>query len=142
MEPVCPDSPFLLKHPHERPIPGDPGKMPENQPDPEEKEDDELIVCRQCLQIVTRPEERMEVDGSHVHTFANPQGIVFEIGCFRSVTGCGFSGSPSSEFTWFSGYQWRVAVCGGCLSHLGWLFQGGSGDSFCGLILNRLAGAL
>ena len=28
----------------------------------------------------------------------------------------------STEDSWFPGYAWRVASCGECASHLGWLF--------------------
>jgi hypothetical protein len=45
-------------------------------------------------------------------------------------------GGASAEFSWFSGYRWRVALCGRCLGHLGWRFE--QGDSFYGLILDRL----
>jgi hypothetical protein len=78
------------------------------------------------------------VQGAHHHTFANPHGIVYEIGCFKSAQGCGYAGPPSTEFTWFSGYAWRVSFCTMCLTHLGWVFIAGSGDSFHGFILERL----
>ena len=105
------------------------------EPSPEEEE---FILCRQCRQAITRPVERISVQGAHHHTFANPHGIVFEIGCFKNVQGCGYIGSPSTEFTWFSGYAWRVGFCTMCLTHLGWVFIAASGDSFHGLILDRL----
>lgn len=46
--------------------------------DSKEKEDsgEEFILCRQCLQIITSTAERIEVEGSHYHTFANPHGII------------------------------------------------------------------
>lgn len=28
----------------------------------------------------------------------------------------------STEDSWFPGYAWRIASCGECASHLGWLF--------------------
>ena len=101
-------------------------------------EDEEYILCRQCMHVITSPAERIVVDGSHRHTFANPHGIVFEIGCFGSVIGCGYAGSPTGEFTWFKGFSWRVAVCIRCLSHLGWLFTSSGFESFHGLVLDRL----
>lgn len=96
------------------------------------------ILCRQCLKKITAAEERISVDGAHMHTFANPHGIVFEIGCFRSAEGCGQVGPESDEFTWFKGFRWEVAYCRGCLLHLGWLFVSPAGGSFYGLILDRL----
>jgi hypothetical protein len=96
------------------------------------------ILCRGCRIPVTRPSERRQVEGAHLHTFANPSGIVFEIGCFSAAPGCQYVGPPSDEFTWFRGYQWRIAVCRGCLNHLGWAFTTVGGDGFHGLIVDRL----
>ena len=103
------------------------------------EEAEKYICCAQCLQPITRPADRMIVNGSHMHTFANPSGVIYEIGCFHSVRGCGHAGPATGEFTWFKGYSWKVTFCGKCLLHLGWLFISVSGgDSFNGLILDRL----
>ena len=98
-----------------------------------------FLICRQCLHMITHRSQQIIVDGAHKHTFANPHGIVFEIGCFKSAIGCGYVGQPSGEFSWFSGFMWQVAVCGSCLTHVGWLFTSSSFESFIGLILDRLA---
>jgi hypothetical protein len=96
------------------------------------------ILCRDCLHPVTRQDQRIGVDGSHRHTFANPHGIVFDIGCFRTADGCGRVGPRSEEFAWFAGYSWQVGVCAACLVHLGWHFASPGGGEFYGLILDRL----
>jgi hypothetical protein len=101
-------------------------------------EEDRWIVCRQCRLRLTRPSERISVNGSHSHTFANPSGVVFEIGCFRMVSGLHFIGPPSYEFPWFAGYSWQIVICNTCQSHLGWWFQGPETSQFFGLILDRL----
>ena len=113
-------------------------EMAEEEAPEQEPEEEEYILCRQCRQAITRPDERIAVQGSHQHTFANPHGIVFEIGCFKTAQGCGYAGPPSTEFTWFSGYAWRVSFCTLCMTHLGWLFIAESGDSFHGFILDHL----
>ena len=100
-------------------------------------EDEKFIRCDKCLQPITRPSDRISIDGSHAHTFSNPSGTVYEIGCFGAVNGCGYMGPESKEFTWFKGYVWKVTYCGRCFTHLGWLFTSSSG-SFNGLILDRL----
>jgi hypothetical protein len=33
--------------------------------------------------VITSPAERIVVQGSHQHTFANPHGIIYEIGCLN-----------------------------------------------------------
>ncbi|MGW8194412.1 MAG: cereblon family protein [Desulforhopalus sp.] len=97
----------------------------------------EAIFCRACGMTVTSRDQKISVQGSHSHTFFNPAGIVFELGCFRQAPGCFVAGEPSSEFTWFAGHLWSFALCKSCRSHLGWFFDSGSA-SFYGLILTNL----
>jgi len=47
-------------------------------------------------------------------------------------------GAITDDFSWFPGYGWKIAGCGTCLTHLGWLFVSGDGGNFHGLILDRL----
>ena len=110
----------------------------ENETAEEIPEDKAVIFCRQCLHVITYPEERIEMEGSHLHTFANPGGIVYQIGCFLSARGCAQSGPATDEFTWFRGFNWRIVVCRNCLFHLGWVFASPSQERFFGLILDRL----
>ncbi len=122
---------------------GAPGRERPAGPAGSEKEErtpveDPYVLCRACGQAITRGTERILVDGAHRHTFANPHGLVFEIGCFGRAPGCGGAGSASGEFTWFAGYSWRAVLCIGCLTHLGWRFAAPSGHAFFGLILERL----
>jgi hypothetical protein len=112
------------------------------QPFEEPLEDDIWVVCRHCGQRLTRPGERISVGGAHSHTFANPTGVVYEIGCYRMVTGCSLIGPPSYEFPWFSGHSWQIAICANCQVHLGWLFREGEGRQFFGLIIERISEVL
>ena len=105
--------------------------------DDSEKEQQRGLLCRHCRLLITTSKERLEKDGTHLHTFFNPAGIVYEIGCFRRAPGCLPFGPSSSEFAWFSGYFWQVVYCRGCQQHLGWMFSGE--DRFFGLIVNKLA---
>ncbi len=108
-----------------------------------EKKEDEAenkrrkLYCKACMNLITLASYRIEVNGAHSHTFMNPRGIVFHIGCFMNAQGCLITGSPTSEFTWFSGYRWCHVLCANCLNHLGWYYQSG-GASFFGLILDQL----
>ena len=111
---------------------------PEEKPFEIESDSEEAILCRQCHQVLTRPSERISIQGAHRHAFANPHGIVFQIGCFRSVQGCGYVGPATPEWSWFKGYSWRILVCRMCLTHLGWLYTSAGDESFNGLILDRI----
>jgi hypothetical protein len=101
-------------------------------------EDDKFIRCAKCLNSIARQADEIIIGGSHRHTFANPHGILFEIACFSFADGCGTLGPSTGEFTWFKGYAWKVAVCGKCLSHLGWQYTSSGKGSFFGLIIDRL----
>ncbi|MBU0996295.1 MAG: hypothetical protein KJ737_27670 [Proteobacteria bacterium] len=96
------------------------------------------IRCRNCLNVVTTDRERIQKNGSHTHTFANPYGNVFEIGCFRHAIGCVYAGSVTTEFTWFKGYGWKLALCRSCMAHLGWVYLSSEESMFHGLIVHRL----
>jgi hypothetical protein len=96
------------------------------------------IRCRACGMKITSVDQKITVNGGHRHTFANPHGIVYEIGCFQSANGCAQAGPTSGEFTWFNGYRWRISVCCGCVTHLGWFFASPGGAAFYGLIVSRL----
>jgi hypothetical protein len=120
---------------------GGAGSAPRETPETRAAETEAPIVCRQCRHPVTRPQERVAMAGSHRHSFANPEGLVFEIGCFRQASGCRHAGSGSPEFTWFPGYRWRIALCSGCLVQLGWRFESPLQPDFSALILERLLSA-
>jgi len=129
---------YLFRQPSEKFDDEEPGYMVEDETKEKESDTGKFILCRRCHQVITSPDERIEMQGAHQHTFANPHGIVYHIGCFKSAAGCGYAGSASDEFSWFKGYSWRVAVCGSCLLHLGWLFISPGSESFNGLILDHL----
>ena len=135
---TTPDGACFFRIPADRPgEEGDTTTFEKEAEDPS-PEEEEYILCRRCHQAITKPAERIAMQGSHRHTFANPHGIVFEIGCFRNAKGCGYAGVASDDFSWFSGYSWRVCFCTMCLTHLGWMFSLKGGHIFHGLILDRL----
>lgn len=99
--------------------------------------DQRYLLCRLCGQRVTRNDARMPVNGSHRHTFCNPLGVVYEIGCFDDAMGLLITSSPTSEYSWFPGFAWQPAECRNCHLHLGWRFVS-DGGAFFGFILDRL----
>lgn len=98
------------------------------------------IVCKRCGHWLTTADARIEVGGSSEHIRENPHGLVFHIRCFARAPGAAAIGAPTTEHTWFAGYGWQVALCGGCRRHVGWAFTGGAAR-FWGLIADRLAEA-
>ncbi|MEE4240554.1 MAG: cereblon family protein [Desulfopila sp.] len=105
----------------------------------ENEEAERGLLCGFCSHLITYPKYSIAINGEHHHTFFNPAGIVYEIGCFSSAEGCSLHGPPTGDFTWFAGYVWRLALCASCFAHLGWSF-GSDGGMFYGLIRKNLAG--
>lgn len=95
------------------------------------------LCCRVCRRPVTDTASRMAVAGAHRHTFTNPAGVVYEIGCFAGAPGCVAAGPLTADYSWFAGYRWCFALCADCGAHLGWRYKAGEGG-FYGLILANL----
>lgn len=101
-------------------------------------EEKEILYCVSCLKLITRGDQRIQVEGSHEHTYFNQAGMIFTIGCFEDAQGAFGEGTPTDDFTWFRGYHWSLARCSDCFAHIGWQYIGSGQGSFWGLILNRL----
>jgi hypothetical protein len=97
-----------------------------------------VLLCKVCGHVIARKEASIKVIGKHLHTFFNPAGLLFEIGCFAAAPGCLNEGEPTDFFSWFPGCRWRYAYCASCYHHLGWQFLPTSGSPFWGLIHNLL----
>ncbi len=136
--PLLPSRAFLRQPPVGPSAPDDSGGLPAPGTALDDHEHDQLLRCARCGHPVTSEGRRRHVAGSHRHVFANPVGVIFEIGCFSEAPGCAAVGTPSREFSWFSGMAWQVAVCAACGLHLGWRFAGDGPAFFFGLILSRL----
>lgn len=98
-----------------------------------------VFICRSCGNRITSSASAISVNGGHKHTFFNPHGYVFELGCFSEAPGVLGVGPSSPEFTWFAGHSWQTVICGRCKVHIGWRYQADSGSAFYGLILPQVA---
>jgi len=94
-------------------------------------------LCKFCKARITSWKFKIKVHGEFKHICVNPNGIVFEVGCFSEASNCIPIDNPTKEFTWFPGYAWQVILCSTCLNHLGWLYTSNN-SYFVGLILTNL----
>lgn len=91
--------------------------------------------CARCGTYMTRGALGIRMGGEHEHVLFNPAGMLFRVVCFRDAPGAVAVGNATGEFTWFSGYDWRIALCKDCDTHVGWMYEGaGSPAVFFGLI--------
>jgi hypothetical protein len=79
----------------------------------------------------------MEFDGAHQHVFTNPGGYTYDIALFADAD-CIRHGPATTEYTWFKGFAWQLALCRNCRAHLGWHYTRAGQTGFYGLIRSRL----
>jgi hypothetical protein len=119
---------------------GEPGREADPLREPESALDEERwVLCVACGGRLAKESARIDVDGSHEHSFMNPSGIRFVVACFRAAPGCDSHGEPSSVWTWFPGRAWQIALCKACGAHVGWSFQAPETSPFHALIHDRIA---
>lgn len=98
---------------------------------------DRALVCAACGHAITDEDARIAMSGGHEHTFVNPGGFAYTIGCFARAPGLALHARIEAAFSWFPGWTWQVAGCTCCQAHLGWAYRN-SDAVFYGLILDRL----
>ena len=96
------------------------------------------LYCSECRTVVTHSEEAISRGGAHRHTFTNPAGQIYVVGCFARAVGGVPIGEYTRDFSWFKDYAWCYVLCRGCAGHLGWHFSSTGGTDFFGLRLDRL----
>ena len=112
-------------------------RSPRQSSRPAYDDEKENILCAGCGNQVAMVSHQISINGSFRHVFANPLGIVYEIGCFSESSGCQAQSEPSREFSWFPGFFWQVGACRHCGAHIGWVFFSES-EAFYGLIMDKL----
>jgi hypothetical protein len=95
------------------------------------------LCCAQCQHRITEYSARMNLAGGHVHVFTNPGGYTYEIGLYEFAD-CIARGPATTEYTWFPGHTWQLALCANCHEHLGWRYRKVGSTTFYGLIRDRL----
>ena len=58
-----------------------------------------------------------------IGNYVNPSGYIHELITLYNTKNLWIIGRPNSEFSWFEGYGWQIAICGRCGGHIGWCFS-------------------
>ena len=86
--------------------------------------DDKIFVCCNCDSFIGRQSNMfpMSKEGPQ-GTYCNPAGIIHDTVTLYQAQGLSLSRHPpSTEYTWFPGYAWTIAMCVNCGTHMGWKF--------------------
>jgi hypothetical protein len=99
-------------------------------------------VCAACGTKITDPSAVFGPGGApSVQVFTNPAGKVCRVMTVLRAESLLLAGPAVSEYSWFPGWAWRIALCARCGAHLGWRFEaeaGGSPPLFFGLLVSAL----
>ncbi|XP_011062316.1 PREDICTED: protein cereblon isoform X1 [Acromyrmex echinatior] len=86
--------------------------------------EDKIYVCVNCESFIGRQSHMFPMNKEGPQgTYVNPGGVIHETITFYHVQGVVLNNSdPSTEYSWFPGYAWTIAICKGCRHHVGWKF--------------------
>lgn len=88
--------------------------------------DGTVFVCRVCRNPIAHCKDLFAMSKYGVQSqYCNPSGYIHETNTVYKLfpNAVTFSGEPSSEFSWFPGYQWHIIVCKKCKRLIGWQFR-------------------
>lgn len=81
--------------------------------------------CKRCsTQIASYSDIFAMAKGNVNANYCNPAGYIHETLTVHKTLedSVRIVDRPSTEFSWFPGYAWQIAVCMRCQSHIGWKF--------------------
>src|SRR5690606_37015718 len=59
---------------------------------------EDWLACAACGAFVALARDRASVNGAHSHSFINPAGLIFRVGCFSEAPGARSVGEESAHF--------------------------------------------
>nr|XP_047127111.1 protein cereblon isoform X1 [Hydra vulgaris] len=81
------------------------------------------LACASCESIITDKKELFCLsERSPMAAYVNSYGYVHETATFYKASNISLTGRPSTEYSWFPGYAWTIALCKCCHKDLGWKF--------------------
>ncbi|XP_055587816.1 protein cereblon-like [Uranotaenia lowii] len=83
------------------------------------------FCCKKCDRRIANYADMFAMSKQGVSSsYCNPSGFVHEtLTVYRTVVRTvRTSTKPSTDFSWFPGYSWQIAICNACNNHVGWKF--------------------
>lgn len=82
------------------------------------------FACSTCQGVLCQKSDVFSMSRSGPQSsFVNPSGFIHDTITVRKAAGLVKTSNWSSQFTWFPGYQWRMAHCARCHRHIGWCYK-------------------
>ncbi|KAJ2945064.1 hypothetical protein O0L34_g9122 [Tuta absoluta] len=83
-----------------------------------------VLCCATCANEIARRDHIFAMSSEGVHSnYTNLGGYMHDIVTVSRAVNTELTGAPSSEYSWFPGYTWTIAVCSACMAHVGWRFD-------------------
>ncbi|XP_052752757.1 protein cereblon isoform X2 [Galleria mellonella] len=83
-----------------------------------------VLCCSSCMGEIARREHIFAMSSEGVHSnYTNLGGYMHDIVTVSTAINTELNGAPSAEYSWFPGYTWTIALCVGCMAHVGWRFD-------------------
>lgn len=83
------------------------------------------FLCKRCRTRLAIYNDIFPMAKGNVNAnYCNPAGYIHETLTVHKTLdqAVRLVDRPSTEFSWFPGYAWQIAVCNKCSSHIGWKF--------------------
>lgn len=81
--------------------------------------------CKRCRNPIAIYDDIFAMAKGNVNAnYCNPAGYIHETLTVKKTleNSLKMVDRPSTDFSWFPGYAWQIAVCLKCHTHLGWKF--------------------
>lgn len=84
------------------------------------------FLCKRCRNKIAMYNDIFAMSKDAVNAnYCNPAGYVHETLTVNKTfeSAVQMVDRPSTEFSWFPGYAWQIAICKKCFTHVGWKFM-------------------
>ena len=84
------------------------------------------FLCKRCKNKIAIYNDIFAMSKDAVNAnYCNPAGYVHEtltVNKTFEASAVELVDRPSTDFSWFPGYAWQIAICSKCFTHVGWKF--------------------